>query len=82
MPLKILQLEINCGETTCASKPGVFCKYLTTSRFGQQFNCQLFSEVDDRGRLIELKEHQSGNLKGWIARHSNCLKYELIHLNK
>lgn len=76
--LKILKLEIDCGETTCATEPGKFCKYFLTSRFGQAFHCQLFSETTDRGSLEELKEHQSGKFKGWISRHKDCMNKCII----
>lgn len=77
MPLKILQIVIKCGETTCASEPGAFCKYLYTSRFGTKFHCKLFSKNDDVGGYIELEEHQSGINKGWIARHEKCLSFQM-----
>lgn len=66
---KLLQLEISCGETTCASEPGKFCSFLSTRRFGTITYCQIFSEVDLRGRELplELKD-------GWTQRHPLCMK--------
>jgi len=68
---KLLKLSINCGETTCASEPGKFCKYLFTRKFGTLIYCQIFSEIDDRGKPFSLEL-----VDGWTRRHSLCLQHE------
>jgi len=55
------------GETTCASEPGKFCKFLYTKNFGTSAVCHLF---DDN----PLFEHTFGEKKGWIARCHQCMK--------
>ncbi len=59
-----LILNIVCGETTCASEPGKFCKFVRTQRFGTENVCHIFSEAKS---TLEEKD-------GWIQRHKECLK--------
>lgn len=59
-----IQLEINCGDFTCASEPGKFCKCLGTSKFGQLSKCNLFD-----GNLEEEE--------GWLQRCQECLDSEV-----
>lgn len=42
MPNLIIPIE--CGETTCASEPGKFCRFLWIQKFGTEFVCGIFSE--------------------------------------
>jgi hypothetical protein len=56
---KIIKFEIECGEKTCASKPGEFCKFLSGYFLDM---CILFDE-----RLFE-------NDDGWVARCKECLE--------
>ena len=57
--MKKLTFDIECGEKTCASEPGKFCKFLRLG-FGQRKqSCVLFGRVDDKD--------------GWIQRHKDCL---------
>lgn len=72
MPNRILELPIQCGETTCASAPGKFCPQVRTSRFGTAYLCHLFSEQGHKGRWEELAEKD-----GWLQRHPDCLKLEV-----
>jgi len=65
---RLLHLPITCGERTCASEPGKFCRYLTNTSFGSCFHCQLFSLANG---LEQLKEKQ-----GWLQRHPLCLALE------
>jgi hypothetical protein len=52
--------EIDCGETTCASKPGEFCKYFRTKKFGQKPFCLRYDDMQkDEG--------------GWVQRLPACI---------
>lgn len=44
---KRLNIEIECGETTCAAEPGKFCQYLQTWR--AQAVCALFPSLQKPG---------------------------------
>jgi len=55
-----IEIVIECGKKTCASKPGRFCKMFSVDIRGGG-NCFLF------GRLYEED--------GWIMRHRLCLQY-------
>lgn len=59
--------EIECGEKTCASKPGAFCHYFGTQNFGQQPVCLLFR--GEEGQILKLKEKD-----GWVQRCDPCLE--------
>ena len=59
-----LSFDIDCGETTCASKPGCFCKYLYTKHFGQVPFCNLFQQ--------QLGNSRDDGL-GWVLRCPDCL---------
>lgn len=73
MKLKLI-LEIECGEFTCASEPGKFCKFVCTQRFGTENTCHIFSGWGHK-RRIPLDEIEEGEKKGWLARHPECLKH-------
>jgi hypothetical protein len=68
-----LRLPLNCGDKTCASEPGKFCKFMLTRHFGQDFYCQIFGPVDMRGRPESLP--QSGPY-GWTLRWPECIAAE------
>jgi len=74
MSVKIIRLEINCGENTCASEPGKFCVFLRTNKFGTLYYCQIFHAKDNRGQPIALEEKDS-----WLLR---CLACKLAERNK
>ena len=62
-----LTIEIECGENTCASKPGQFCKYMGSVKFGQVPVCCLFpSEKETSWTLLEEKD-------GWVQRCKPCI---------
>lgn len=65
-----LQIAIECGESTCASAPGVFCAQLRVARFGTRFVCAAFD-------YEELRDG-SGTLSGpgWLQRLPECLTAE------
>jgi len=71
MDHRVLEIPIQCGDTTCASEPGKFCPQLRTARFGSTFTCKLFSEQEYKEKWEELPEKN-----GWIQRHPDCVKME------
>lgn len=56
-----VNLELEMGETTCASEPGKFCQMLRSRNFGTEFFCGLFEE-----KLFE-------NGDGWLERCPKCV---------
>jgi len=65
-----LEININCGEKTCASEPNKFCKFCGAKKFGQIPICSLFpSENDCHTELIEIN--------GWIQRCKTCLQSQI-----
>ena len=61
-----LRIEVNCGETTCAVRPGEFCAYAGSTHFGQRWVCRLFPS--DTGSYTTL-----GTINGWLQRCQACL---------
>jgi hypothetical protein len=57
------KLIIEHGETTCASEPGKFCRFLGATNFGTVPVCMLFGNQ----KLDE-------NEEGWVKRCDDCLK--------
>ena len=68
---KILNIEIDCGDKTCASKVGKFCKFVGHKKFGQISLCILFpdSKTDEIYTILEDED-------GWIQRCQACLDIE------
>ena len=66
---KILEIEISCGRTTCATEPGKFCRFTGTARFGTITVCSLFPS--DKHSYTELKD-----VDGWIIRCEDCMNGE------
>jgi len=58
-------IKINHGETTCASEPGKFCRFLGSKKFGLIPVCLLFGETLD-------VHHQQHDKAGWVARCGQC----------
>ena len=58
-----IPVKIECGEKTCASSPGVFCKYFGYKGLGTRLHCLFFNT-----RLYT--EH------GWVQRAASCLEIE------
>lgn len=58
---------IECGEKTCASKSGNFCKYFRRKNYGQEFICSRFE--DKEKREIRLFDEN-----GWVMRCIECLE--------
>jgi hypothetical protein len=63
-----LEIEIECGELTCAFEPGKFCKFVGAKSFGTKFLCRLFPEDNSYTMLYD-----EG---GWLMRCEQCLKKE------
>lgn len=59
MPIQTLQFET--GETTCASKSGVFCPWAGQRGMTGHAVCMLF--------VVSLKEKD-----GWLQRHKFCME--------
>lgn len=76
MSKRIVQTEINCGENTCASESGDFCKFLGSNRFGTVFVCMLFPNPKP-GRKDSGSETPLKDLGGWIQRCPACLDAEI-----
>lgn len=58
-----IKVQVKCGDTTCASQPGVFCPQFRTSSFGTRTWCLFFdTELDEKD--------------GWTQRCDSCLKAE------
>jgi hypothetical protein len=73
MPKLILNIE--CGEKTCAKRPGEFCKYLGTRKFGSISVCMLFpTKFPQRKQNAATTELESEN--GWTMRCQECLDAE------
>ena len=66
MANKTVSIQIECGETTCASEPGKFCKFFGTMRFGTIPLCRLFPS--DNESFTTLKDED-----GWIQRCPDCM---------
>jgi len=63
-----ITITIDCGETTCASEPGEFCRFVGMQGFGSRYVCTFPFEGlrgdQDRPRLFD-----EG---GWIQRCALC----------
>ena len=66
MSAKVVCIPIKCGETTCASAPGKFCRFLGGAKFGQVPVCRLFPS--EAGSYTELDDSS-----GWALRCQACL---------
>ena len=56
------KLIIEHGETTCASRPGKFCRFLGETHFGTVPVCMLFDQ--------KLQEDENG----WVKRCGKCFE--------
>ena len=65
--MKTIKIEIDCGENTCASVPGKFCKFLGSMRFGTINVCMLFNDETSH-TVLEDKD-------GWIQRCPKCIEH-------
>lgn len=60
-----LTIEIKCGEKTCASEPGVFCRFVRGIKFSY-WKCSLFD--------CALAEDEPN---GWLQRCLACLEAQV-----
>ena len=58
--MKII-IETECGEKTCASTPGHFCRFVGTKHLGASYYCLLFNTPLYDGS------------DGWLHRCQECL---------
>lgn len=58
-----LTIEVDCGDSTCASYPGRFCPWLGKRKFNQVQVCMLFN----RDVYVAL---------GWTRRCHACMESE------
>jgi hypothetical protein len=58
---KTIKIQISCGKTTCASKPGEFCRFLIL-------------DVRDYGTCSIFKSKLLPNKEGWIGRCQECIQ--------
>lgn len=68
-----LNILIECGEKTCASSPGKFCKYLWVRRFGTESVCSLFPSEPDTCTVLDAED-------GWTQRCQACLEHDTLSL--
>lgn len=71
--IKHLNIKINCGERTCASAKGKFCKFMGSIKFGQIPLCMLFpSQLEPYTKITTTPPDGLG----WALRCEECLKSE------
>jgi hypothetical protein len=69
MERKLGKIRIDCGKTTCASKPGKFCTFVGVIRLGTTHVCRLFPS--EGHSYTPLKEDD-----GWLTRCRDCVDAE------
>jgi hypothetical protein len=74
MTKRIITLEIDCGERTCASEPGKFCPYTVSRKFGQSWFCNLFKTFFSDGSVVDVELFDHGT--GWLQRCQACIDAE------
>ncbi len=57
-------IAIDCGEKTCASEPGKFCRFVRAGSFGTEWHCAAYEKRLDT---------TDGKETGWLARLPECL---------
>lgn len=65
--IRVLKLNIVCGDQTCASEPGKFCEFIGSNRMGTQPVCTLFPDPDVGSTHTRLMIKD-----GWIQRCDAC----------
>ena len=66
---KSIKIQIECGETTCASSPSNFCKFVGVKNFGIVYVCLLFPDELNNTAYTKLKD-----VDGWLKRHEKCIQ--------
>lgn len=67
-----LSFIIECGEKTCASSPGKFCKFFGSRRFGTIACCLLFPDKEG----LSFTELDTDNDGEWTLRCEDCLSFK------
>ena len=65
-----LEIEINCGDLTCASKKEGSCDFIGQRGYSEIFACLLFPSNDVSYTFLEVKNDK-------ILRCKECLKSEI-----
>jgi len=76
---KNLCISISCGDKTCASTPGQFCKFFGSKYFGQIPLCMLFPSEDGSHTELQTDIDELSNTKGWTLRCQKCHDFEYVH---
>ena len=72
---KVIAIKITSGDKTCANKPGDFCKYLGSIKFGSISVCMLFPNNNNNNTLKGDTSYTILEEKdGWVQRCEDCLK--------
>jgi len=66
--MKKVTIQLNCGESTCASVPGVFCAFMGATKFGTVPVCLLFPGPSQAHTVLY------ENDAGWVARCQRCME--------
>ncbi len=64
--LRVINVQIKAGKTTCGSGDGTFCKHCSWRVGGGQENCDIYGPL----------KTSEPNSEGWILRHPDCLAGE------
>jgi len=66
---QIIKIEIECGEHTCASEFGKFCRYLGSTNHGSTPLCfLLYDKTHKRGQTYTVLTE----IEGWTQRCPQC----------
>jgi len=66
--MKTLKIKIDCGDKTCSSDKGKFCRFEYASVTGSFPRCDLFDKP-----LLD----KDGGIMGWLLRCKECLDAEI-----
>lgn len=69
-----IEFEIECGEFTCASAPGKWCRFARTQRFGTEVYCEKFSSTRSKFGQLGFRFEPLEVKDGWTMRHPDCLE--------
>lgn len=64
--LRVINVRIQAGKTTCGSGDGKFCKHCSWHVTGGGERCDIFGDLNT----------SKPNSEGWILRHPDCLAAE------